>query len=315
MPDLFQLLIVQPIFNILTVIYSLIPGNDFGVAVIIFTIIIRFLLYPLVKNQLHQTRQMRKLQPELAKIKARNKGNKQAEAMQMMELYKKYGIKPMRSIGILAIQLPIFIALYQVIQIFVIHRDQVAQYSYNFLEGLEPIKRLIENPDSFNPHMLGIIDLSKVAVSGQGIYIPLFIMAIIGALTQYIMTRQTMPKTEGTRRFRDIMADAANGKQADQSEMNSVMMGGMAKILPIMMFFILISIPGVLALYFTTSNLVAVAQQHYLLKKDETELEEIAEEEVVTKTHKKATAKAREKQAREGNVTRIVAKDNGRRKD
>ena len=315
MSDLFQLIVVQPIFNILTGIYSLIPGGDFGLSVIIFTIIIRFLIYPLVKKQLHQTRQMRKLQPELAKIKAKAKGNRQLEAMQMMELYKKYGIKPMQSILTLAIQLPIFIALYQVIQIFVIHRDQIQTYTYNFMEGLGAVRNLIENPDSFNPHLLGVIDLSKVAISSHGVYIPLLILAIIGAASQYIMTKQTMPKTGESKKFRDIMAEAANGKQADQSEISNAMMGGMAKVLPIMMFFIMISIPGVLALYFATSNLVAVIQQHRLLKKDEQELETIAEEVVEEKSHKKATAKAREKQAREANITRIVAKDNRRRKD
>ena len=68
---MFETLIVQPIFNALLLIYSLIPGGDFGVALIIFTILIRMLMYPLVKKQLHQTKMMKKLQPELKKIKER----------------------------------------------------------------------------------------------------------------------------------------------------------------------------------------------------------------------------------------------------
>ena len=112
---MFETIIVNPIFNALMLIYSVVPGGDFGVAVIIFTVIIRLLMYPLVKNQLHQTKAMRKLQPQLAKIKKNAKGNKQVEAMQQMELYKRYGIKPLRSILMLFIQLPIFIALYRVI--------------------------------------------------------------------------------------------------------------------------------------------------------------------------------------------------------
>src|SRR5574344_1428436 len=98
---MFETIVLKPIFNALMLIYSVIPGGDFGVAIIIFTILIRFLLYPLVRSQLRQTKLMRKMQPELAKIKAAAKGNKQVEAMQQMELYKRYGIKPFRSILIL----------------------------------------------------------------------------------------------------------------------------------------------------------------------------------------------------------------------
>ena len=113
--NIFEVVVVQPIFNMLIGLYSLIPGGDFGIALIIFTILIRFALLPLVKRQLHQVTAMRKLQPQLAIIKKNAKGNKQLESMQMMDLYKKNGVNPFRSIGILLIQLPIFIALYQVI--------------------------------------------------------------------------------------------------------------------------------------------------------------------------------------------------------
>ena len=77
-----------------------------------------------------------------------------------------------------------------------------------------------------------------------------------------------------------------------------------------MMFFIMVSLPGALALYYTISNLLAVVQQHHLLKQDEEELEQIADE-PVKKPAKKATAKARarEQKAKEANITRIVAKD------
>src|SRR5664279_727374 len=141
--------------------YSIIPGQDFGVALILFTILVRFAMYPLVKKQLHQTRAMKKLQPELAKIKKATKGNKQLESMQMLELYKKHGVSPFRSIGILFIQLPIFIALYSVIQIFTLHRDQVAKFTYDFLENIGPINQLIHHPELFHEKLFGVIDLTK----------------------------------------------------------------------------------------------------------------------------------------------------------
>lgn len=311
--NIFDTIIVQPIFNLLIGLYAAIPGGDFGVAIIIFTIIVRFVLYPLTRSMLHQSRAMRKLQPELQKINKRAKGNRQAAAMQQMELYKKHGVKPFRSIGILLIQLPIFIALYHVIQIFTLHRDQVAKYTYDFLENIPAIKAIIEHPDQFNEKLLGIVDLTKSAFHQGGVEIFLIGLALLAAVTQYIMSRQTMPHQENKRRLRDIMAEAAEGKQHDQAEMNAVVMGKMTKVLPVFMFFIMVSVPGALALYYAVSNLVAVAQQHYLLKQDEEELEQIAEEPTKS-TGKKATAKAREKVAKEASVTRITAKDTGRKK-
>jgi YidC/Oxa1 family membrane protein insertase len=307
--NIFDIVIIQPIFNLLIGLYSLIPGGDFGIALIIFTILVRLALWPLLKKQLHQVRAMRKLQPELSKIKKATKGNKQLESMQMMELYKQHDVSPFRSIGILLIQLPIFIALYQVIQILTLHRDEVAKYTYNFLENVGPIKQIIAHPENFHEKLFGFVDLTRHAISSAPftIDIALLVIAVGAAITQYFMSRQTMPQVESKKRLRDIMAEAADGKSADQGEMNAVIMGKMTKFLPFMMFFIMINLPGALALYYVTSNLVAVFQQHHILKQNTEELIEIADEAPVP--GKKATAKARAKVAREGNITRIVAKD------
>lgn len=312
--NIFDLLITQPIFNLLIGLYSIIPGGDFGISLIIFTIIIRFAMYPLVKKQLHQTKMMRKLQPELARIKKQAKGNKQVESMQMLELYKKHGVSPFRSMGILLVQLPIFIALFSVIQVFTLHRNEIEKFTYEFLENVGPIRQLIDHPDQFNEKFLGIVDLTKAAFSNSGVDVFLILLAIVAAATQYIMSKQTMPQTENKKRLRDIMSEASEGKQADQSEMNAIVMSKMIKVLPIFMFFVMITVPGALALYYAVSNLVAVAQQSYLLKKDEEEMEEIAEE-APKKPTKKATAKAREKAAKPATtVTRIKAKDTKGRK-
>jgi YidC/Oxa1 family membrane protein insertase len=311
---MFEFLIVKPIFNALMALYSLIPGGDFGIAIIIFTVLIRFLLYPLVKSQLHQTKAMRKLQPELKKIKQAANGNRQLEAAQQMELYKKYGINPFRSILILIIQLPIFIGLYQVIQVVTLHRDQLGRHMYEATAQLEPVKKIIENPDNFNHTMLGFIDLTKTTFGNHGVDITLLALAVISAVTQYIMTKQTAPTNNSSKKFREIMAEAASGKQSDPSEMSGAMMGSMMKIMPVFMFFIMVSLPGALALYYTVSNLVAVAQQHYLLSKDSEELEDIGDEPtIVHNTSNKKAIKAskatKANQPKEAHITRITAKD------
>ncbi len=307
--NIFDLVIVQPIFNLLLGLYSLIP--DFGIALIIFTILVRFTLWPIVARQLHQAKAMRKLQPELRRIRQNAKGNRQLESMQMLDLYKRHDVKPFRSFLILLIQLPIFIAIYSVVRIFTTNRSQIAEFTYPFMKSLEPVQQIIMRPDQFKEKLLGVIDLTKTAFSATGVDFFLIALAIIAAVTQYIISRQTSP-TSSNRRLRDVMAEAANGKQADQAELNAVMVGKMSKILPFFMFFIMISLPGALALYYATSNAFAAIQQHYLLKKDTEELEQIAQEAPKT-PGKKATAKAREKQAREGTVTRITAKDTSRK--
>jgi len=319
--NIFELFVVQPIFNLLLFIYSVIPGADFGIAIIIFTIIIRFALYPLVVRQLHQVKAMRKLQPELKRIKAASKGNRQAESMQMLELYKQHGVKPFRSILMLLIQLPIFIALFQVIQIFTTHRDQIAEFTYGFMQNLKPVQDLLTNPDNFNEQFLGFVDLTSHAIGANGVNIFLILLAVIAAYTQYIISKQTSPTTT-TKRLRDVLSEAGEGKQPDQAELNAVMMGKMVKFLPFMMFFIMMSLPGALVLYYVVSNLFAAVQQHFLLKRDAEEMDKMADE-PAKGTGKKATAKARAKVATEAkvtenkgpNITRIKAKDTSSRKN
>lgn len=307
---MFETIIVKPIFNALMLLYSVIPGGDFGIAIIIFTVIVRFLLYPLVKKQLHQTKMMRKMQPELKKLKKLADGNKQTEAAMQMDLYKRYGINPFQSILVLIIQLPIFIGLYQVIQIITLHRNEVAKLAYEPIKHLPAVDKIIQNPDNFNHTMLGFIDLTKTTFGHGGVDIALLVLALLAAGTQYVISKQLLPTTgKQTKKFRDIMKEAASGKQSDASEMSTAMMGNMTKFMPIFMFFIMISLPGALALYYTTSNLVAAAQQHHLLKQDTDELEDIGDEVVVQPAPvKKAKFAERAKKANEANITRIKAK-------
>lgn len=274
--NLFDTLIVQPIFNLLVLIYSIIPGADFGIALIIVTILIRFALWPLVKRQLHQTKAMRKIQPELKKIKKNNKNDRQAQGLAMMNLYKENGIKPFRSIVVLLIQLPVFIALYRVIRIFTMNRDQIEQFTYSFLQHIPVIEQIIKDPNTFNENLLGFIDLTSPAFSDKGINIAILLIVIAGAVLQYFISKQTMPQNESKKTLRQIMSEAGEGQQPDQAEMNAVMSQNMIKFMPFMMFFIMASLPAALSLYYVVSNLAAFFQQRHILNQDQTELEKLA---------------------------------------
>ena len=303
--NLFDVIIVQPILNLLMAIYSIVPGGDFGISIIIFTVIIRFLLWPLVKKQLHQTKAMRKMQPELKKIQAKYKNNKQAQGLAMMELYKKHNISPFGSIGVLLIQLPILIGIYRVVQIFAMHRDELGKFTYGFMENIPAVKELLANPDNFNQNFLGFIDLTQHAVSENGVVIGLLVLALLAALLQFFLSKQMSPNTDSNKRLRDVLAEAGQGKEADQAEVNAIVMRKMMKFMPVMLFFIMISLPGALALYMATGNAVAYLQNKLILGKDKEEMEQIAKENIT----KQPSAKKRASEATEAKITRITAKD------
>ena len=128
-----DIIVVRPIVNILFLIYNLV--RDFGLAIIIFTILVKLAMLPLTKKQLHQTKLMRKIQPELAEIKKRCNGNRQLESLQTMDLYKRYNVKPFASILTLIIQLPIFIAIFSAIRVVAtpLPTDNLFNRAYDFV--------------------------------------------------------------------------------------------------------------------------------------------------------------------------------------
>ena len=300
----FDIVIVQPIFNLLMLIYSLIP--DFGVSIIIFTILVRLLLWPLVKKQLHHTKAMRKMQPELAKINKQYAKNPQMRNLAMMELYKKHNISVFGPIGILLIQFPILIAMYRVVQIFASNRADLGKYVYGAVKNLPVANNLVNNPDQFNQNFLGIFDLTQHAISRSGVVVGLLVLAVLAAVLQYLTAKQLSPNSDSKRRLRDILSEAGSGKEADQSEVNAVVSRKMMKFMPVMVFLIIIYLPGALAMYMTTANAVGYLQNLIILRKDSSEMEDIANEKAPKLS--KAKAKKRADNAAEARVTRIKAK-------
>lgn len=299
----FDIVIVQPIFNLLMLIYSLIP--DFGISIIIFTILVRLLLWPLVKKQLHHTKAMRKMQPELAKINKQYAKNPQMRNLAMMELYKKHNISVFGPIGILLIQFPILIAMYRVVQIFASNRADLGKYVYGAVKNLPVANNLVNNPDQFNQNFLGIFDLTQHAISKNSVVIGLLVLAVLAAVLQYLTAKQLSPNSDSKRRLRDILSEAGSGKEADQSEVNAVVSRKMMKFMPVMVFLIIIYLPGALAMYMTTANAVGYLQNLIILRKDSSEMEDIANEKAPKPS--KAKAKKRADNAAEAR-TRIKAK-------
>lgn len=330
MGELFNTFVVQPIFNVLVFIYAIIPGHNFGIAIILFTIVVRIFMWPLLKKQLHQTRAMRKLQPELKKIKARvtkdvDKAFKtdasqfagqskktvirMREQQAMMELYKERGVSPFGSIGVLIVQFIVLIGLYQGLQRLVSDTSVLTSFSYDFIANLSWMQQVAANPALFDESLLGIVDLTRAAVGEMGFYFPAFLLVAGSAVIQFLQSRQIMPQKKDARKLRDILREASEGKQAEQQEVNEAIGQSTKYMIPVFIFVFTIGLASALSLYWVVGGIVAYIQQARILKDDSEEMIDIAdsktkvriiEGEVVekpTKTPKKKATNKKSKKA------------------
>ncbi len=284
---MFTTLIVQPIFNLLVFIYAMVPGHNFGLAIILFTILVRLLMWPLVKKQINHSKAMRELQPEIKKIKAAAKGDRKKESLLIMELYKEKEIRPLASLGIIFVQLPILLGLYSGLRKIINDPGQITHFSYSFVQNLGWIKHLSTNIHNFDNTLLGAVDLTRTAVGKSGIYWPAMAIVIASAITQYLQSKQLMPQDPQARSLRKILSEAGSGKQADQSEVNAAVGRGTVFIVPFMVFAFSISLPAALPLYWLASSGMAFFQQSRILNEDVKEAEDFKPAAINKTTHQK----------------------------
>lgn len=260
---MFTTIFVQPLFNILFIFYGLLPGADFGVAVILLTILVRLLLWPLVTKQLHSQKTMQKLAPEVQRVRKEAAGDRQKETQMLMELYKERGTSPFAPIVPLLVQLPIFFALYIVFRDSV-DPDKITALAYDFVEKIPAVQEAIVNHDSFSPTLFGLIDLTQPSV----------VLALGAALAQFYQAKMMQPKHQ----------PSGTGMEVDVAKM----MSGMIYIFPVLTFIIGMTLPSALALFWMVTSLVAALQQHLVLRRDAEEMEEAAdkaEKQVMASTH------------------------------
>lgn len=290
---MFETLIVQPIFNLLALIYAIIPGHDFGLAVIVFTIVIRILLWPLLRKQLHQSRVMRQLQPEIKKIRAKTKGDKQQEAALLMELYKERGVSPFGSIGLLFVQIPILLGLFQGLRKVSENKDTLLDLTYSWVQNIGWLKEVQADISKFDETLFGLVDLTRSGFGELGLYWPIIILAAAAGILQYLQSNQLMPKSEDARSLREILRAEASGQKADQAEINAAVGRGARFVFPMITFVFAASVPGALALYWATGSAVGLIQQRSILEGDVEEMERTAEKAASKPKAKKSNANRR----------------------
>lgn len=243
---MFNTLIVQPLLNLLFFLYSIMPSQDFGLAVIAITVVVRAILWPLSAKALHSQKALKTLQPEIDKIKKKHKGNPQALQKAMTELYKEKEINPFSSCLPTLLQLPILIGLYFV---FIKFKDPdfiqltdpskgILTQLYDFVKNLSPIQDVINAGGSLHTTFLGIVDLAK----------PNIVLAILAGAIQLAQTKLMTPDTP--------------------QDPSQKMMTRMVYVFPLITVFISLSLPAALPLYWTTSTAIAAFQQWLIMHKE-----------------------------------------------
>lgn len=274
---MFTAFIVKPLFNLLVLIYATIPGHNFGLALVIFTILIRLLLWPLLKKQLHQAKAMRALQPDIKRVKQAAKGNRQKESQLLMELYKEKGINPFATFPTLIVQLIILIGLYSGLRKVISDPHAIVNFAYPALQHLSWMQQLSHNIHLFDNTLFGVVNLGRSALDHNGVYWPAMLIVISSAFAQYFQSKQLLPDSGEKRSLRAILKEASSGKQADQSEVNAAVGRSTLYLLPIMIFTFTVNIASALSLYWLVGGVVAFIQQSIVLRQDETEMEAIAD--------------------------------------
>lgn len=246
----FEIVLYQPFLNILVLFYIYLPGHDFGVAVILLTVLIRAVLSPSSLKAVKSQREISKLQPQIQKIREKYKHNKEQQAQAIMRLYQEKNISPASGCLPILLQLPILIALYQV-----------------FLKGLNPetlkssLYGFVPYPGEIKTTFLGLFDLSRpfwyTANQKTVIYYwPALVLAVLTAIAQFIQIRLSTRETENqhTPQFNPQLTKTI------QSQMNYFM--------PLFFGFIVLKFGSIIGLYLLTSTLLSIGE-HYLVLKDE----------------------------------------------
>ena len=224
----FNAVFYKPILNALIFLTAALPGHDLGLAVILLTVIIRTLMFPMTHKMLKTQHAMKIIEPEVKKIYA-DKKNKEDQAKALMELYKKHGINPLSGFFILLIQLPILFAMYQVFL-----------YGLPFPAG--DVYPFLKIPENINTMFLGFISLTSANIG----------LSALAALSQFWQAKLALPpKTTST----------------TKGDMAQAMQWQMLYVFPFIIFILGFKLPAAVSLYWTAMNVFAIVHEARVRKK------------------------------------------------
>ncbi len=238
--NIWNTVLYGPLLNALAFLVSVVPGGDVGLAVIILTILVKLLIFPLSQKSIESQVAMNLLAPEINKIKESG-ASKEEQAKMTFELYKRHKTNPFSGCLLILIQLPIIFALY-----------------YVFFKGInfdsELLYSFIKVPEKMNMLFLGFLE-----ISGKSLF-----LALLAGVSQYLQA-YFMPKPPAIKNSSSPTFAESFGKSMNMQ---------MKYVFPFVVAFIAYTISGAVALYWITSNLFAVGQQIYVNKNEKSVLDE-----------------------------------------
>jgi len=247
--SLFNTILYQPLYNGLIFLMDLLNTvsiTDAGIAVVVFTIIVKLILFPLSKKAVSTQIKMRAIEPQVKELRETHKEDKQKQAQEMMKLYRENDVNPFSSFILIFIQLPIIIALY-----WIFLKSGLPEVN------TELLYQFVTQPDHIDMNFLGLINISAKS----------WVLAGLAAVTSFFQIRYSMPKPGPKKEnasFKDDLARSMNMQ--------------MRYVFPVVIFFVAYTISGAVALYWTTSNIFTIGQE-LVIRKQVKEPHERKEEE------------------------------------
>ena len=229
----FNFILYQPLFNALILIYQYLPGRDFGIAVIVLTILIKVIFYPLGTQAIRSQKVLSQLQPKIKEIQKKFASDKAEQAKATMELYKKEKINPFSGCLPLLVQLPVLIALFRIFS------AGFGQDQLRFLYSFVPF------PGQIDTFFLGVVNLAEASIP----------LAVLTGIAQFFQTKMVITDSGGSL------------KKKRSLDFSQMMQKQMLYFFPIFTIFILWRLPAALALYWLTTTLFTIGQQYIILKR------------------------------------------------
>jgi len=232
MSFLYHTIFFDPLYNVLALLFKVLPWADAGIIIIILTILVRLIIFPLSRKAVLTQVKMAEISPDLAKIKEKYKDKAEEQAKMTLALYKEKGVNPFSGILVIIIQIPIILALYQIF----LHFPEVnTTFLYSFVAA----------PDYINTTFLGFLDITAKSIT-------LASLAAISTFFQFRLSMKGQVQSKGNS-FGD------NLSRSMQTQMKYFF--------PVIVFFISYSISGAIALYWLTTNLFSIGQELFVRKK------------------------------------------------
>jgi len=225
-------------YNLLVWIYTALPVEDIGIAIILLTVLIKIVLWPLTGKSLQGQKALQSIQPKMNELKKKYKDNKEMLSKEMMALYKAEKVNPASSCLPLLVQLPILIALYQVLLVGLNNGDRYRLYSF------------VTNPGTINEMFLGFIDLAHPAIW----------IAVLAGIAQYFQAKMLQAQ-----RPPKALREKEGAKDED---MMATMNKSMLYFMPAITIVIGATFPGGLALYWLIVTLLSIFQQYLVFKNE-----------------------------------------------